>query len=411
MLNYTNHVARRVGAGPQQPPRLHHLAPGAARTAEWHSATPRRTAAGIGLGCAAGTGSAREDRDHSQQTSCGWAPAADCLSSVHAPVTGLAMSRLSAGGGLSVVSDYVRGRVSASVGALFARGDYPLAGTLDYAGDPGLFGPDSMTWPVVGDAAVFVAGVRALLVQAAHPEVAAGVAEHSRYRQDPLGRLSRTAAYVTATSFGAMPEAERAVALVRRRHRPVTGMSARGEPYRASDPALSAWVHNALTDSLLAAYRHYGARPCDAGDADRFVAEQRRVGALLDAEPLPETARSLARWIEEHPALASSGAGDEAIRFLRDPPLPPGVRPAYGLLFRAAVATVPDRILQISGLGRSPGDAQIGRAAVVALRWCLGSSPDWRRAQTRAGSPAPAGVTFRGPEPKVLGTAMPGSQE
>jgi len=62
---------------------------------------------------------------------------------------GRAMKRRSAGGGLSVVGDYVRGRVSASVVALFSRGSYPPAGTLGYAGDLELFGPDSMTWPVI----------------------------------------------------------------------------------------------------------------------------------------------------------------------------------------------------------------------------------------------------------------------
>ncbi len=129
---------------------------------------------------------------------------------------------------IGAIAVQVRERVAAGTGSLFAHGAYPLAGTLDYPGDPGLFGPGSMTWPVVGDAAVFVGGIRALLVQAAHPEVAAGVAEHSRYRQDPLGRLTRTAAYVTATSFGAMPEVEQAVAVVRRRHRPVSGHSHRG---------------------------------------------------------------------------------------------------------------------------------------------------------------------------------------
>ena len=72
-------------------------------------------------------------------------------------------------------------------------------------GDPGLFGPDSVTWRVIGDVATFIGGIRALLVQAAHQEVAAGVADHSRYQDDPLGRLSRTSAYVTATAFGAMP--------------------------------------------------------------------------------------------------------------------------------------------------------------------------------------------------------------
>jgi uncharacterized protein (DUF2236 family) len=310
------------------------------------------------------------------------------------------MTRNLTGGPFSSLSDYLRARISRSVGDLFSHGEYPLAGTLRYPGDRGLFGPDSMTWPVVGDAAVFVGGIRALIVQAAHPEVAAGVAEHSRYRQDPLGRLTRTAAFVTATSFGAMPEVDKAVAIVRRRHRPVTGESARGRPYDAADPALSAWVHNALTDSFLSAYRHYGARPCPCRDADRYVAEQCRVGALLDADPLPPTARALADWISGHPALAPSAAGTEAILFLRDPPLPPGVRTAYGLLFRAAVATLPARIRQIAGLSSRPGDARAGGAAVAALRWCLGSSPDWQLALTRIGAPVPAGARFRRPAPE-----------
>ena len=79
----------------------------------------------------------------------------------------------------------IRDRAAAGTGSLFSHGAHPLARTLNYPGDPGLFGPGSMTWPVAGDTAVFVGGIRALLVQAAHPEVAAGVAQHSRYRQDP----------------------------------------------------------------------------------------------------------------------------------------------------------------------------------------------------------------------------------
>jgi uncharacterized protein (DUF2236 family) len=309
------------------------------------------------------------------------------------------MTRDLGGGALPSLSGYLGGRVAQSVGALFSHGGYPLAGTLRYRGDRGLFGPDSMTWPVVGDAAVFVGGIRALIVQAAHPEVAAGVAEHSRYREDPMGRLSRTAAFVTATSFGAMPEVENAVAIVQRRHRPVTGESARGRPYDAADPHLGAWVHNALTDSFLTAYRHYGARPCADRDADRYVAEQCRVGALLSADPLPRTAQTLADWITGHPALAPSAAGSEAISFLRNPPLPAGVRAAYGLLFRAAVATLPSRIRQIAGLSTRATDARAGGAAITALRWCLGSSPDWQLALARTGAPVPDGARFRRPAP------------
>ena len=68
-----------------------------------------------------------------------------------------------------------RQRVVESTTALFAHGPPPLASTLDYLGDPGLLGPESESWRVIGDVSAFVGGVRALLLQAAHPEVAAGV--------------------------------------------------------------------------------------------------------------------------------------------------------------------------------------------------------------------------------------------
>ena len=291
----------------------------------------------------------------------------------------------------------IRDRAAAGTARLFSHGAHPLARTLDHPGDPGLFGPGSMTWPVAGDTAVFVGGIRALLVQAAHPEVAAGVAQHSRYRQDPLGRLTRTAAYVTATSFGAMPEVSRAVAIVRGRHRPVAGHSDRGLPYNASDPALSAWVHNTLTDSFLTAYRVYGAQPCPPADADRYVREQTRVGALLGAEPLPDTAAALSAWVASHPRLAPSPASAQAITFLCRPPLPPAILPAYHVLLRAAVATLPSRIREITGLLSRPGDLMAGRAAVTALRWALGSSPDWQLALARTGAPPPPQARFRQP--------------
>ena len=142
-----------------------------------------------------------------------------------------------------------------------------MANTMQYAGDPGLFGPDSITWEVMGDVSGFVAGIRALLIQAAHPEVVAGVADHSRYREDPLGRLSRTSDYVTATSYGAMPEVERAVRIVRAAHHRVQGVSHRGLPYTADDPPLAAWVHNSLTDSFLTCNQAYGGRPLSAAEA------------------------------------------------------------------------------------------------------------------------------------------------
>lgn len=301
----------------------------------------------------------------------------------------------------------LRRRIVATTAGLFSHAPYPLDATGKYRGDPGLFGPDSVTWPVIGDAAAFVGGIRALLVQAAHPEVVAGVFDHSRYREDPLGRLSRTSAYVTAMAFGAMPEVERAVDVVARAHRPISGASHRGRPYAAADPQLGAWVHNALTDSFLRAYESFGERPLTSDEADRFVEEQTAVGNLMRVSPLPATSADLAAWIEHLPELGPSPGMMEAIGFLRSPPLPAAVRPAYRVLFEAAVTTLSPRIRSILGLTPRPGAHRIGVGSTAFLRWALGSSPSWLLALDRIDADIPDG-RFHQPlpsrRPSVIGS-------
>lgn len=286
------------------------------------------------------------------------------------------------------IERFRRAVVGRTVG-LFAHADDPLADTLTYPGDPGLFGPDSVTWVVMGDSASFVGGIRALLVQAAHPEVSAGVADHSRYREDPLGRLSRTSNYVTATSYGAMPEVEAAVRAVQRAHGPVRGESHRGRAYRAGDPALAAWVHNSLTDSFLVAHQVFGPRRLTTEEADRFVREQTAVGRLLAADPLPETAADLATWIATNPALGRSPGMAEAVRFLADPPLDRAVKLGYKVLARAAIGTLPPSIREVLGLRARPGAVLVGKVAIRWMRWALGSSPRWRIALVRVGADVP----------------------
>jgi len=285
----------------------------------------------------------------------------------------------------------LRDRIVARTVELFSHAPYPLRETLRCRGDPGLFGPESATWPIVGDVAAFVAGIRALVVQAAHPEVLAGVARHSRYRTDPLGRLSRTSAYITATAYGAMPEVEAAIAAVRRAHLPVRGSSDRGRPYAADDPELAAWVHNVLVDSFVVAYREFGPEPLPEDVADRYVAEQRTVGRLLDADPLPATAAELAAWIVEHPEPAPSPPLAETIAFLRSPPLPASVRIPYRILYEAAVTTVPPELRSLLGIRVQPGARLAGRTLVDALRWALGASPSWYLALRRVGAEIPPG--------------------
>jgi uncharacterized protein (DUF2236 family) len=295
----------------------------------------------------------------------------------------------------------LRQRIVSSATAPFRHAPYPLARSLDYRGDPGLYGPGSVSWAVLADVATFVGGVRGLLIQAAHPEVVAGVGGHSRYKEDPLGRLSRTTSYVTATTYGAMPEVEQAVAQVQRIHRMVSGVSSRGVSYDAADPGFSAWVHNALTDSFLVAHRTFGRVALSRAEEDRFVAEQTRAGALLGSDPMPSTASALSAWIEHHPEIAPSPEMWEAVDFLADPPLDPGLKVGYKTLFEAAVATIPTRVRSILGLTKVPGATIVGRVAVAGLRWALGYSPSWQLALVRTGAPIPD-RKFRQPLPVTI---------
>ncbi|MGF1598062.1 MAG: oxygenase MpaB family protein [Acidimicrobiales bacterium] len=274
---------------------------------------------------------------------------------------------------------------------------------MSYPGDPGILGPGSVSWEVIGDVTAFVGGIRALVVQTAHPEVVAGVDKHSQYRTDPLGRLSRTSVYVTETTYGAMPEVDKAVAAVRKAHVPVRGVSERRQPYSAGQPALAAWVHNVLTESFLVAFQTYGPRNLSRLEADRFVAEQARIGILLGGDPLPLSADELSHWISHHPDLAPTAAQVRAVDFLRNPPLPVAVKFGYRLLFGAALATLPANISAITGLGPRRGGEAAGRRTVDALRWALGSSPSWHLALVRSGAPVPSG-RFRQPLPESVRT-------
>lgn len=293
----------------------------------------------------------------------------------------------------------VRHRIAAGAVSLFGEADYPLAKSLSYQGDPGIFGPGSATWEIIGDASVMVGGIRALLVQAAHPEIVAGVTDHSAYEHDPLGRLSRTTSYVTSTAYGAMPEVEAALAAVRSAHRSVTGTSHRGRTYSANSGSGASWVHNVLTDSFLTANAVFGPHTLTATRADQFAQEQAGLGKLLHAPELPTTRDDLALWIDSHPDIESSPGMLDAVAFLSKPPLPRSALVPYRVLFRAAAAILPPRVASVLGVRSPPGAVSAGRRLAALLRWSIGASPSWWLALERVHERPPDGVHFRYPPP------------
>jgi uncharacterized protein (DUF2236 family) len=229
---------------------------------------------------------------------------------------------------------------------------------------------------VHGDAAMFVGGLRALLLQSLHPVAMIAVAQHSDYRNDPWGRLQRTSTFLAATTFGTAGDAQRAVDRVRRVHEYVTGTDSDGRPYRASDPHLLRWVHVAETDSFLRCHQRYGARPLDDAGCDGYVADTARIATALGVPDPPRTRAELAAALDAYrPELRATPEAREAARFLvRNPPLPLVARGPYALLAAAAIGELPGwarRELRLPGL--PVADAVLvpaaGHTIVGAVRW------------------------------------------
>jgi uncharacterized protein (DUF2236 family) len=114
--------------------------------------------------------------------------------------------------------------------------------------DPGLYGPDSEAWRLNREAMLLLgAGPRALLLQIAHPAVAAGVNDHSDFRADPWRRLAGTLRSYLTIVYGSTGAARAEIRRLNTLHRTITGPG-----YAARDPELSLWVHATLVDSTIA---------------------------------------------------------------------------------------------------------------------------------------------------------------
>lgn len=240
--------------------------------------------------------------------------------------------------------------------------------------DHGLFGPDSVTWRVHGHPAMLVGGLRALIVQALNPLALAGVVEHSDFRDRPLHRFQRTAAYVSTVTFGTRAQAEAAGATVRRVHGFINGVDVvTGRDYSATDPATLLWVHCVEVHSFLAAYRVYGGR-LSATEQDTYLAESARSAELvgIQAAAVPGTVADMRDyWASMLPTLCVSASTRRAIDFVLTPPLTGdmlAVAPALRVTALAAVGLIPRHLRRIAGIDRPRlADATTYAAVAPAL--------------------------------------------
>jgi len=223
-----------------------------------------------------------------------------------------------------------------------------------------------------------VGGLAALLLQTLHPLAMAGVADHSNYRDDPIGRLRRTANFVGATTFGTVEQAARVIDDVREVHRHVHGRAPDGRRYSANDPDLLTWVHVAEMSSFLAAAQCYGPHRFRPDERDRYFQETAVVARSLGARRVPETVDEVdAYFVRVRPELYAGPQAIEARDFLlRGVARKPNDRVMYMGILAAALAILPRWARDELRIPAPPLVDQVmvvpfARALCGALRWTL----------------------------------------
>jgi len=244
---------------------------------------------------------------------------------------------------------------------------------VDASRDVGYFGPDSVSWQVDREVSVLFGGARALLLQAAHPSVVAGVNQTGMYDRNPWKRLQRTLVLTYAITFGTKAEAQAAADRINEVHSRINGIDpVTGERYDALDPHLLLYVHATLIDSALLYEELTVGRLDDAG-RQRFHEEQMLAAELvrIPKEIIPPTVPALRAWladvIDRGELRVTEGARRVAGLFV-DPPPDAEWRPVLPQVARLAFGTLPPVVREMYGVRWSGAKDAALRSSFAAAR-------------------------------------------
>jgi uncharacterized protein (DUF2236 family) len=256
-------------------------------------------------------------------------------------------------------------------------------------GDTGLFGPDSMMWRVNKEMTTLFGGARALLMQAAHPLVAAGARQTGAYRRDPWARLIRTVTLQSQLTFGTRRSALEVADRINRLHAVIKGVDpVTGEWYDALDYDQLLWVHAALEVSVLDFYR-LTIGELTTAELERYH-EENLIAAevlLLPRDYVPATYDATLRYVDDvigSGRLLRTDVADEVADLVVSGAVPARIKPVWAFVSFAAVGTLDPRLRDIYGLEWSPRRERGLEWNLAAMRRAL----PWVPRRLRTISPA-----------------------
>jgi uncharacterized protein (DUF2236 family) len=236
-----------------------------------------------------------------------------------------------------------------------------------------------VAWKINSEIVLLLGWNPAILLQVAHPLVAAGVTEHSLFLTDPPGRprrLWRTLNVMFDLTFGRPAEVQRAADAINAVHDRVhgelavaAGPFAAGQRYSAHDPELLRWVHCTMLEVFPRTYRLYVGRLSDA-EWDRYCAEASRVEPLLGVPDgyLPDSLPALRAYMRQMISTGQIAVSEESRRLAYDilnPRLPVPLRPFREFFQLPMIGLLPPSVRAAYGF---PWGAEEQRRLVVSAR-------------------------------------------
>ena len=249
----------------------------------------------------------------------------------------------------------------------------------------GYYSPDALTRRITGERAMLLGGPRALVLQLAHPLVAAGVGDHSSFAADPLSRLRRTLEGTLSIVFGTREQADAAAKKINGVHtfvhgtlREDAGRFAAGTTYDATDPALLLWVHATLVDTSLLVYQRYVAR-LTRDELEQTYEESKIAARLLGVSDaiIPPDLNAFRAYVDN--VIASDLSAAPFQRALVADVLHPNIRfvpkPAFWPAVALTVDLLPPRVRELFGLLQTRSGRLVANWSRAVVRGMLPVAP------------------------------------